>query len=118
MAALTINFFSSLTTANLPPLPLASEKAKGCGYAGQTDAMHTVQYSVANGFNGVIQIQGTLVTDPTETDWYHITALGDGMTVVPDGVVTQNFTGNHVWIRSVIAAFNAGDINHVSYLHN
>ena len=121
MANLSTTLFSSITTASLPsPLPCASDKAKGCGYNGQTDAVHTVQFTVVNGFVGTIKIQGTLATTPVEADWYEIdnTEFGNGTTPVADGAFTTTFSGNHVWVRAVITAFTAGDINRVLFSHN
>lgn len=121
MAYLSTTFFESITTSSLPsPLPCASDKAKGCGYNGQTDAMHTVQFTVVNGFVGTIKVQGTLTAAPGETDWYDIdnTEFGNGVTPVADGAFTTSFSGNHVWVRAVITTFTAGDINRVLFSHN
>lgn len=112
------NLFSSMTVVGLPPLPLYSEKEKGCGYTGQTDAMHTIQITPTNNFIGKIVIEGTLETDPKDIDWYVITDLGNGLTALPDQVETINFSGNHVWIRCVITSFTAGDLNRVTFAHN
>lgn len=121
MANLATNFFESITIGSLPnPLPCVSNKAKGCGYYGQTNGMHTVQYSTTGEFIGVIQIQGTLATDPTEADWYTIrnTDFGDGVNPMSDQPIIVSFSGNHVWVRAIITAFTAGAINRVLYTHN
>jgi hypothetical protein len=121
MANLATIFFESITTSSLPgPVPLASARAKGCGYNGQADPMHTVQYTVNNGFAGTIKIQATLATEPTETDWFDVdnTTLTNEFIPVLDGATTVNFTGNFVWVRSIITAFTAGNINRVLYTHN
>lgn len=99
-------------------LPLVSERAKGCGYNGQTNGMHTVQYTTLSDFVGTITIQGSLATTPTEEDWYDITSLGDGVASVSNGTIVVNFTGNHVWIRSNVSVFSAGEINRVLFTHN
>lgn len=121
MADQATTLFSSITTASLPgPLPCASEKAKGCGYHGQPEAIHSVQFTTANHFVGSIKVQGTLATTPVDTDWYDIvdTTLGDGVTPVADGAIIKSFAGNHVWIRAIITAFTAGDLNRVLFTHN
>jgi hypothetical protein len=123
MANLATTLFASLTTSQTGVpivLPMASDKAKGCGYNGQTNGMHTVQVTTVNGFNGILDMQGTLVTDPQESDWFNIvnTTFGDGVLPLSDGTVTKNFTGNFVWVRAIITAFTAGDLNRVLFTHN
>ena len=121
MADQATNLFDSITTSSIPgPLPCASIKAKGCGYHGQSNGLHTIQYTTQNHFVGNVVIQGTLATDPTDSDWYEIrdVGLGDGVTPVADGTVLVSFPGNHVWIRAVIVSFAAGDLNRVLFTHN
>ena len=116
--------FESLATGpydpNPPVLPIVSAKAKGCGYSGQTNGMHTVQFSTTGSFRGIVKIQGTLATTPVDIDWYDIDLLqlGDNITPVSDATITANFSGNHVWIRGIITAFSAGNINRVLLTHN
>ncbi len=101
--------------------PIASEKAKGVGYYGTKDGLHTIQYTTENGFIGHIKMQATLEQYPAEPDWFDIgafTELGDGVTAVPDGAVVKNFAGNFVWTRAVITAFTHGNINRVQFTHN
>ena len=126
MANVPIVFFQSLTTSSTLAngktitFPLASDKAKGCGYFGQTDAMHTVQFSTVTHFNGLVKIQATLATDPQEADWFdvHGIQLGDGITPVPDATTTMNFTGNFVWVRAYIVSMTAGELNRILFTHN
>ena len=122
MANQATALFESLATGpydpNPPVLPIVSAKAKGCGYSGQTNGLHTVQFSTTGTFNGIIKIQGSLATTPSDTDWYDITSLGNNVTPVPDQTTTTNFSGNHVWIRGIITAFSAGNINRVLFTHN
>lgn len=99
-------------------LPILSEKAKGCGYHGQTSPLHTVQFTTVGDFVGTIVIQGSLATTPTEDDWYDITSYGDAITPVTDGAVVENFAGQHVWVRSKVTDFTAGEINRVLFTHN
>ena len=121
MADSATTLFSSITTSSLPtPLPVLSEKAKGCGYRGQSDPFHTVEFSTIDGFIGIVKIQGTLATTPTEVDWYDIDgiSIGDGVNPFPDVAFVVNFNGKHVWIRGVITAFSAGELNRVLLTHN
>jgi hypothetical protein len=95
----------------------ASDHYRGDGYYGYADGLHTVAYFV-DGFVGVIKIQASLATDPTENDWFDVdsTSYGDGVTAVSDPV-TYNFTGNFVWIRAAVSDFTAGTINKVQYIN-
>jgi len=114
MANLSSTLFESLLIDGNTVFPLVSGKVKGRGYH-NTGGMHTVQYTTINNFTGTIKIQATLSTTPTDADWFdaHDVFLGDNITPVSDGAVTQNFTGNFVWIRAVISAYTSGNINRV-----
>ena len=123
MADQAITLFSSMTQSNngVPwVFPITSDKAKGCGYYGQNNGLHTVQYSTTGGFVGRIDIQATLATDPAEEDWFVVdnVGLGDSVTPLPDQSVLNNFDGNFVWVRAIITAFTAGYINRVQFTHN
>ena len=123
MANQSTTLIPSITSAQIgisETLPILSERAKGCGYAGQSNGVHTVQYTTVNGFTGLIKIQGSLATAPEEADWYDIVGLRLGTigTPIADATVTQNFFGNHVWVRAIVTDFTAGEINRVLYAHN
>jgi len=120
MANISATFFSSFTptsSGTTPTVfPVESDKAKGCGYYGQSDGLHTVQYSVQN-FVGRIVIQGSLEGKPTDDDWFDvdsITGVSPGMTITD----VSSFKGNFVWVRAVIESFTAGNINRVQFTHN
>lgn len=122
-AAIVVTIFPSMTTSNDGKpwtFPIVSDKAKGCGYYGQNNGMQTVSYSTINSFIGVMNMQATLATDPSEDDWFDIdnTTLGNGITPVFDQTLLLNFTGNFVWIRGIIKQFTAGEINRVLYTRN
>lgn len=93
-----------------------TDKAKGAGYFGFTDALHTVSYTTVNNFKGIISMQGTLATNPGSNDWFDIptTVFGDGFTVIN---TTQlfNFSGNFVWVRAKITSFTSGTISSIFY---
>ena len=83
-----------------------SEKVKADGYFGNADGLHTVAYICSSDFVGTIKMQGSLASNPEEstgsTDFFDIdgTSVGDGSSVVSTQYV--NFTGNFVWVRSVV----------------
>jgi hypothetical protein len=124
MSNLSIVLFESiaLPDSNNAPLvlPKISNKAKGAGYHGNTNPMHTVIYSFTNNWVGIIKLQATLVTQPQESDWVDVknTTIGDGINIVPNGAISINFNGNFVWVRAIIVNFSAGQINRVQYTHN
>jgi hypothetical protein len=68
----------------------------------------------------MIRIQGTLVIEPQEYDWYYIDEimLGNGGSPVPNQTLIVNFGGKHVWVRAVLESFTQGAINSVLYQHN
>lgn len=96
---------------------VTGEKFKGDGYYGSNDGLHTVAYYL-NGFLGVVKIQGTLASSPSNSDWFDIsgTTVGDGSSVLTENTF-KNFTGNFVWIRVAITDFAAGTVTKVLYIN-
>ena len=96
---------------------VVGSKFKGDGYYGRSDGFHTVQYNIT-GFIGTIAIQATLAIDPVDADWF--TVYTQAYPVVNDeGTTTSvitNFTGNYVWIRSVVT-YTDGTINSIELNH-
>jgi hypothetical protein len=92
-----------------------SDKLRGNGYYGYTDGLHTVSYQLTN-FIGVINMQATLASDPTDADWFDIpeTIIGDGVAATTLSIYA-NYTGNFVWCRCAVTQFTAGIINRVLY---
>lgn len=109
------------------------EKFKGDGYYGRSDGLHTVQVNLT-GFLGDIELQGTLAVDPTADDWFNV-RLGSGQTIDTTGKFvsastskleytttetsskTYNFTGNYVWIRTMISNWTDGTVNSIQLNH-
>ncbi len=89
-----------------------SIEAKGDGYYGYTDGLHTCAYYPA-ALVGSIKMQGTLVLNPTEADWFDITGTTLTAGSPTSTAVTYNFTGNFVWLRAVVFDFTAGSISRV-----
>lgn len=126
MATLTTTLIQSITPTSTGSngltitFPFVSDKAKGCGYSGNTNGMHTVEYSTANNCVLILKMQGSLSTDPTNDDWVDITnsVYGNGISPVPNQALLLNFTGNFVWVRAVVLSLTAGSINRVQYTHN
>ncbi len=101
---------------------LVGEAKRADSYYGRTDGIHTVQV-VVNNFTGSFGIQGTLATEPTESDWFdinlnanwnvssaspyvtypvnpmaptNVTGNGD------DGTQAFTFVGNFVYLRAIL----------------
>src|SRR6056300_389312 len=78
---------------------VTGEKYKGDGYYGRSDGFHTVQYTLDN-FRGSILVQATLTIEPTADDWF--TVYSQEYTEETTANEITNFTGNYVWVRSVV----------------
>lgn len=89
------------------------EKFRGDGYYGRGDGFHTVQYNIA-GFIGTVAIQATLAVDPVDIDWF--TVYTETHPVVTSTSIITNFTGNYVWIRSVVT-YTGGTVNSIRLNH-
>jgi len=91
-----------------------SAKYQGRGYYGYSDGFHTFGYKVT-GLVGIVTVQASLATNPTEDDWFDTgSSFGDDTTPFT-GSGFMNVTGNFVWIRLAITNFTAGTINRVLY---
>ena len=124
-----VDYPNTATTA----LIYQSERIKGDGYFGGSGGLHTVSWSVS-GFIGSMEVQGTLASEPTESDWGTLSLtdpnikfvidttgaaslLGVGIsryTVATTITKTYNFTGNFVWLRGRISEFTQGVMNGIS----
>jgi hypothetical protein len=95
---------------------VVGEKYKGDGYYGRSDGFHTVQVNVT-GVSGTAKIQGTLATDPVDTDWFDIDGVEyNSGSNSGTGAFVYNFTGNFVWLRAYVTytdgTFNSILLNH------
>lgn len=114
-----------LFTTTDQTLVYKSIPAKGDGYFGNSDGLHTVMYTYDSNFVGTITMQASLATDPVEADWFDVEGTTEEQTESSpfyDGmnVMTQskyyNFTGNFVWVRGVIS-IDAGQVDSILYNH-
>lgn len=97
-----------------------SDKAKGDGYYGSSDGLHTVMYTATMNFVGTMSMQATLASEPVEADWFNIANTAVSYNVLDDRYTTTvdytNFTGNFVWVRGCIA-IDAGSVDSILYNH-
>lgn len=97
-----------------------SDNTKGDGYFGYTDGLHTIGVTT-NGFVGTITIQGTLVDNPADSDWFILRdtsgnniIYGDGSTSLTTSTV-DNFIANTVHVRAKVDSFTAGSITKIQF---
>ena len=114
-----------LFTSTQETLVYKSIKAKGDGYYGGSDGLHTVMYTYDSNFVGTVTMQATLATDPVETDWFNIadttTELTENSVNYNNIDVTvqseyRNFTGNFVWVRGYVA-IDSGQVQSIFLNH-
>lgn len=95
-----------------------SDRQKGVGYYKRSSSTQTVRF-ITDDFAGVITIQASLDTDPTEDSaWFDVyvfpgDSVQDGSTAISTDFSTS-LTGNFAWIRASVSAFTGGTINSVT----
>jgi len=114
MPSVSVNLLGSITSIDGPIV--VGGKYHGDGYYGYSDGLHTVAFFV-DGFIGSIILQGTLASDPSESDWATIDSATLTATVATTSASTVNLTGNYVWIRAKVIDFTAGSIEKIQYNH-
>lgn len=114
-----------LYTSTQETLVYESIKAKGDGYYGGSDGLHTVMYTYDSNFVGTITMQATLASDPLATDWFDIAdtkvEFNENSTNYNNINVTVqsnyfNFTGNFVWVRGYVA-IDSGQVTSILLNH-
>jgi len=99
---------------------ITGEKFKGDGYYSRADGLHTVQINL-NGFIGTVDIQATLAVDPVDSDWFTLNGISHTSTSTSDsnssGGFIYNFTGNYVWIRTLVSDWTDGTVKSI-YMNN
>lgn len=79
---------------------------------GTTNGLHTVAIKVQN-FRGRIKIQASLLSNPTDNDWFSVLPNGDDYKEYPSlsyrsqylgetSTYGFNFSSNVVWIRAIV----------------
>mgnify|MGYP001409873723 CR=1 FL=1 len=95
---------------------ITGDKFKGDGYYGRSDGFHTVQYNIS-GFIGSIVMQATLAIDPTDDDWFTLSTTQHTSSTNETGGFVYNFTGNYVWVRSLVSNWTDGVISDIYLNH-
>lgn len=91
----------------------AGDREQAANYYGGFGGLQTVAFYLSE-FQGRIDIEATLDSDPTTDDqWFSISRVD----ATDSSEITQNFsrniTGNFVWIRARVTDFEAGTITKV-----
>ncbi len=100
-------------------LDVIGDAVPGDSYYGFTDGLHTIAVYGQN-LTGRVKIQGTLATNPTDSDWFNV--LIDGLPFKDynnfNGVEGYTFTANLVFLRATLDRTSLGktDINTVGYI--
>ena len=102
-----------LSTEN--ELDYTGDSVRGDGFYGFSDGIHTVQITVAD-YIGRIYIQGTLASEPVETDWFNIKVNGNddyitygvGAGTGVTSTLAYTFQGNMVYLRAKVERSHLG----------
>jgi hypothetical protein len=125
-----LNYPNTGTTA----LEYSSVPIKGDGYFGGSDGFHTVQVDLTE-FIGTIELQGTLTSQPEESDWSaaHLN-LGSSCVDTTGAIIEDttsilsytaattivkvyNFIGNYTWVRAKVSNWTEGTVNGIKVNH-
>lgn len=98
----------------------ASGKIEGDGYFGSSDGLHTAMVTASSAFVGTATVQASLAKTPVESDWFDVKNASVTYNVMnhrdDQTVDCFNFTGNFVWIRSVVR-ISAGSVESILINH-
>ena len=95
---------STIILTNKSEMSYTGDKARGDGFYGFSDGLHTVSFHV-NNLTARIWLQATLLEVPTENDWFNIALSTSTEYLQADADSTTKgvtFTGNFVYLRASI----------------
>jgi hypothetical protein len=93
-------------------LDFAGDRQQAANYYGGFGSLQTIAFFLSN-FNGLIEIQGTLDSDPTlDSEWFKTYEFDTASSEVTTNFST-NITGNFTWIRARVVNFVNGNIEKV-----
>lgn len=91
--------------AGSDPVEVYGEKYQAAAYLLSNRDLQTVTWHFSGTFSGDARIEASLVTDPSDTDWYTVYEIDTNNL---DGY--HNISGNFVWIRAVVTDWTQGTI--------
>lgn len=86
---------------------LVGTAQKAASYYVAGKSTQTATWNMTTPFAGTVTFQASLVTSPTESDWFDVYS-----TTTPAGFT--NIIGNFVWVRANVSAWTLGAINNIS----
>jgi|15BtaG_2_1085339.scaffolds.fasta_scaffold50702_2 hypothetical protein len=95
---------NSIILTNQQAMSYVGEAARGDGFYGFSDGLHTVSFHVKN-FTGRIFIEATLIEEPTDDDWFNINLMVDQVFLQWDNeteTLGVSFVGNFVHLRASV----------------
>lgn len=90
----------------------AGVKQQAADYYGGFGGLQTVAFYL-NQFEGDIEIEATLETDPGESHWFRVYRFESASAQITENFST-NIRGNFVWLRARVQNFTAGTITKIS----
>jgi hypothetical protein len=88
-------------------------RQQAANYYGGFGGLQTMAFYL-NGFQGRIELQATLESDPTEdSQWFRVYDVDYTDSSSATTNFSTNITGNFVWIRARVEQFTAGTISKV-----
>ena len=90
------------------------EHQQAANYYGGFGGLQTVAFYL-NGFQGRIELQATLESDPTaDSDWFRVYDVDYTDSSAATTNFSTNITGNFVWIRARVEQFSTGTISQIT----
>lgn len=90
----------------------SGDRQQAANYYGGFGGLQTVAFFLS-AFQGRIQIQASLDSDPTlDAEWFLISDI-DSRTTQTTNNLSRNITGNFTWIRARITDFESGTIEKI-----
>lgn len=95
-------------------LDFDGDPQQAANYYGGFGGLQTIAFYLEH-FQGRIQIQATLESQPTtaEADWFRVYELDNTDSSISENFST-NITGNFTWIRARVLDFTQGTINRIT----
>lgn len=91
----------------------AGDAATAANYYRGRGGLQTMTITVTN-FEGILDLEATLDSDPNTATWFSTYEFGDGSTMPVTDHRIVTITGNFTWMRVRVSLFSAGTINTVT----
>lgn len=95
--------------AGSDPVVVTGARQQAAAYLLANRDLQTITWHFSESFSGDCRIEASLVSDPSENDWYTVYEID---TLEVNGY--YNLTGNFVWLRAVASDWTEGSIQLVT----